>query len=754
MDSKKNLYFIRNTPKIVLPRISGFFFWIFFVLAIPLTAQSQHSVAREWNEALLTSIRNDFARPPVHARNLFHTAVAMYDAWAAYDEVAETYLLGKSVGGYEGCSFAGVSAPDGDIPAARHEAISYAAYRLLKHRFLNSPGAAESFAVYDSLMNTFGYDTTFVSVDYESGSPAALGNYIAQCLIDFGFQDRSNEADDYENQYYQPVNPPMIPAEPGNPLFPNPNRWQPLTLEVFIDQGGNIIPGATIPFQSPEWGLVTPFALTDQDLQIFKRGVLEFWVYLDPGPPPFIDPANGGDGTDEYRWNFSLVSAWGAHLDPTDGILWDISPASIGNLSGLPETAEEYHAFYDLIDGGDGSPGHTVNPKTGLPYEPQVVPRGDYARVLAEFWADGPDSETPPGHWFTILNYVNDHPLFEKRLHGEGPIVDNLEWDVKAYFTLGGAMHDAAVAAWGIKGWYDYVRPISAIRYMAELGQSSDPSLDNYSPAGLPLIPGLFEVVEQGDPLAGRNREHVGKIKLYTWRGHDYVNNPETDVAGVGWILAENWWPYQRPTFVTPPFAGYVSGHSTFSRAAAEVLTLLTGDPFFPGGMGEFVAKKNEFLVFEEGPSVDVHLQWATYRDASDQTSLSRIWGGIHPPADDIPGRKVGITVGTNAYHYATTFFGAPVTDTETPPAAPLAARAFPNPIARGSTLTLALDQGDPAATLQLFNLQGQLLQNLPATLSGENQYQLNTAAIPAGAYLLRITGKGWTRAVMVTVVE
>ena len=65
-----------------------------------------------------------------------------------------------------------------------------------------------------------------------------------------------------------------------------------------------------------------------------------------------------------------------------------------------------------------------------MPYEPQVVPLGDYARVLAEFWADGPDSETPPGHWYTILNYVNDHELFEKRFGGEGDVLDDLDWDV------------------------------------------------------------------------------------------------------------------------------------------------------------------------------------------------------------------------------------------------------------------------------------------------------------------------------------
>ena len=50
-------------------------------------------------------------------------------------------------------------------------------------------------------------------------------------------------------------------------------------------------------------------------------------------------------------------------------------------------------------------------------------------------------------------------------------------------------------------------------------------------------------------------------------------------------------------------------------------------------------------------------LQWATYRDAADQTSLSRIWGGIHPPADDIPGRAVGEQVGQHAFARARDYF-------------------------------------------------------------------------------------------------
>src|SRR5688500_20208744 len=97
--------------------------------------------------------------------------------------------------------------------------------------------------------------------------------------------------------------------------------------------------------------------------------------------------------------------------------------------------------------------------------------------------------------------------------------------------------------------------------------------------------------------------------------------------------------------------------HSTYARAASVVLTRITGDEFFPGGMRQFETRANEFLVFEEGPSVDMTLQWATYRDAAEQSALSRIWGGIHPPIDDVPGRRIGIEVGNAAYDYALSYF-------------------------------------------------------------------------------------------------
>ena len=90
-------------------------------------------------------------------------------------------------------------------------------------------------------------------------------------------------------------------------------------------------------------------------------------------------------------------------------------------------------------------------------------------------------------------------------------------------------------------------------------------------------------------------------------------------------------------------------------------MSTLTGDEYFPGGIGEFFCPQNEFLVFEDGPSMDVTLQWAKYNDASDQCSLSRIWGGIHPGADDLPGRIIGQEIGPDAFCYGAKIFNGQI---------------------------------------------------------------------------------------------
>ncbi|MEL0455859.1 FG-GAP-like repeat-containing protein [Flavobacteriaceae bacterium SZ-1-7] len=693
---------------------------------------NEHSVARLWNETLLSLIRKDYARPTVHARNLFHTGIAMYDAWALYDAKASPYLIGNEVHGFQS-GFQGFSTTE-DVIEARNKTISYAAYRLLSERFSQSPSPALSKSILDVAMASLGYDTGYESIDYSSGDPGALGNFIAAEIIAYGLQDNSNEVGHYQNEYYEPVNEPLVLNNPGvNDITQiDPNRWQPLSFDTFIDQSGNVIEGKTPAFLSPEWGNVYPFSLKKEDRITYTRDGDVYQVYHDPGTPPTVS-------SDDYKWAFSLVSKWSSQLDPTDGVFWDISPNTIGNIQfdQLPQQFSDYKDFYKEAEGGDIGTGRSMNPYTQAPYDEQLVPRGDYARVLAEFWADGPDSETPPGHWFTILNYVNDHELFEKRFHGEGDILPDLEWDVKAYFLLGGAMHDVAITSWAIKGWYDYIRPISAIRYMCAKGQCTNPSGKHYDALGIPLKTGYIEIIEVGDPLAGDSNENVGKIKLYSWKGHDYIVDPVVDEAGVGWILAEDWWPYQRPSFVTPPFAGYVSGHSTYSRAAAVVMTMLTGDEYFPGGIGEFVAKKNEFLVFEEGPSMDVKLQWATYRDASDQCSLSRIWGGIHPPLDDIPGRIIGEKIGKDAYDFGVRFFEGLQKPTII---AEAEVKVYPNPIRKASE-ELFVTGATLEDSILLFDINGRLLQLLSREYNQDNGTTrlIFPVAMATGMYILRV---------------
>ena len=139
------------------------------------------SVARQWNEQMLSAIRLDYARPTVHARNLYHVSVAMWDAWAAYTDIADGVMFTEMI----------VVNPF-LLEGERKEAISFAAYRVLKARFASSPGAATSLPSFDALMDALGYDK-----DYKGtlgDDPAAVGNRVAITVLFNGFSDGANEA--------------------------------------------------------------------------------------------------------------------------------------------------------------------------------------------------------------------------------------------------------------------------------------------------------------------------------------------------------------------------------------------------------------------------------------------------------------------------------------------------------------------------------------------------------------------------------
>jgi hypothetical protein len=564
----------------------------------PMTSHPEWSVARRWDEALLDAIRRALPAPTIHARNLFHTSAAMWDAWAVYDPHASSYFVTEKQGAT-------------DVTAAREEAISYAAYRVLTARFIKSVGGEQSLSEFDDLMDELCYplDATATVGD----SPAAVGNRIAAAVLAYGLTDGSNQAGGYADPDYKPVNPPLVVAQPGAPMT-DPNRWQPLQLEHMISQNGVPVVNGVQQFIGSQWGGVKGFALPDHGSDRLP---------LDPGPPPRL----GDAATDQsYKDEAVEVIRDSSTLDPTVAVGIDISPGALGNNP----------------LGTNAGHGRSVNPFTGQPYLANVVNQADFGRALAEFWADGPNSETPPGHWNVIANTVSDEMGPDKLLiGGQGIAVDRLQWDVKLYLAVNGAVHDAAIAAWGAKGYYDSVRPISMIRYMGGLGQSSDPSLPAFDPSGLPLVPGLIEV-------------RAGQVQVRSWAGSPA--DPKTQIGGVRWIPAVQWLPYQAPTFVTPSFAGYFSGHSTFSRAAAEVLAGFTGSEYFPGGLDSWTVRAGS-LKFEAGPSSDVGLEWATYFDAADSAGISRLYGGIHISSDDLTGRRMGAECGQAAWALAQRYY-------------------------------------------------------------------------------------------------
>jgi hypothetical protein len=224
----------------------------------------------------------------------------------------------------------------------------------------------------------------------------------------------------------------------------------------------------------------------------------------------------------------------------------------------------------------------------------------DRDKVIAEYWADGPASVTPPGHWMLF-----GHAVSARDGHG-------LDDDVKLYFVLSSAMLDASVAVWDCKRAFDAERPVTAVRYLW---------------AGQPIR-------AWGGPYHGTETIDGALFRSY---------------------------------IATPPFAEYVSGHSTFSAAGAAVLRALTGSDHFGGSVT--IAAGSSPIEPGVVPAADLTLRWATFSAAADEAGMSRRLGGIHFRSGDLRGREMGRLVADAVLARATQLFaGAAAGPATTPP--------------------------------------------------------------------------------------
>ena len=196
-------------------------------------------------------------------------------------------------------------------------------------------------------------------------------------------------------------------------------------------------------------------------------------------------------------------------------------------------------------------------------------------KAIVEFMRDGPRSTGQSGHW---LRFAQDVSRRDKH---------TLDQDVKLFFSVANVAMDAFIAAWEAKRFYDSSRPWTLVRHYYN-----------------------------GKEISG-------------WAGPG---------KGVVTLKADEWHPYSPATFVTPPFPGYVSGHSTVSAACAKTLELFTGSDHF----GFVERRKPGVLTEPDVETAEVELPLPTFTATAEMAGISRVMGGYHIQADNIEGLKLG----------------------------------------------------------------------------------------------------------------
>jgi hypothetical protein len=450
------------------------------------TPTRNDNVVLKWDEQLLSVIR---AYPPqtgptIAARALGVVHTAMYDAWAAYDKPAigtTDPTVIDTTKRTAGPTQQILSADPAVNNANKMKAISFAAYRAIVDLFPPEPGKFPSKAATATtpaytnpnvLMTRlppdgFGYDPAEVDnvTPDVIDTPAEVGNAAANAVLDYRHGDGSNQLGGYaDTTGYRPAE-----GSTWNSIVKW--RWQPLCV-------------------------LTPAGVQKKDPPVRDPSL------TCPDTPPETDPPT----LPSYTVQKPLTPQWRKmtpfnvrDTDPTTHLPYQFNnqPFNPPELSGNPDEYDPADIDQALRDTSSLT---------------------DAQKATAEYWADGPGSEFPPGHMAVFAQALS-------RMRG-----NKLDQDIKLFFALGNALMDASISSWTVKYDLDFWRPVTAIRH--------------------------------------RYRDK----KVNSWLGPN---------KGYGTVLGQNWQPYQQLNVVTPGFPEYVSGHSTFSAAGRNVLISFFGADSF-----------------------------------------------------------------------------------------------------------------------------------------------------------------------------
>ena len=455
---------------------------------------AQASVVSDWNAAALAEVRLSRALrngPPIVARALAIAHTCIYDAWAAYDDTA-----------------VGTTDTEGSrrrpaeerTDANKAKAISFAAYRCLGNLYPDGslpPPLAQPSVRLQAMLKGLGYlvdEACTTDDECRAADPttaAGIGNLAAQAVIDARRHDGSNQYGD------------LLPA-------PCPvSQWpQPCAAGAYGQTSET--PERTGPYSDYVADGYTPYVPVNP-LMGYCNALVEVCERQDVVDPNHWQPlifSNGQACLD------SPVSPPGTE-ETCPGIQTFIAPHW---ERVTPFALTSASQFDNVIP----PPNVLWNPGK---YRQDVEDMIEFSRslntrrkLIVEYWADGPSSELPPGHWGIFAQFVSQR--------------DNhtIDQDAKMFFAMHNASFDAGIVAWHIKRKYNGVRPITAVRF-AKRGQT-----------------------------------------IIAWGG---PGRPIESIPG------EKWSPYNPGNNLTPSFPGYFSGHSVFSRSSATVLSLFTGDDHF-----------------------------------------------------------------------------------------------------------------------------------------------------------------------------